>query len=121
MMLTLACKKRWFDYRNKYQGDWTFNYKIITCDVVGTCDTLIGQHKGRIFYDNQTMLRDEMEMEYTPELSRRFAINEDGLYKNCELHGGFKGSLRMYMEQDDARTCGTGKSKGTFTIEANQN
>src|SRR5436190_1541386 len=93
MFFTLACKKRWFDYRNKYQGDWTFDYTIIRCDAAGgDCDTMVGKHKGRIFYDNQTMMRDEMEMEYAPDISRRFTVNEDGLYKDCELHGGFKGS-----------------------------
>lgn len=104
--MTISCKKRPFDYRNKYLGSFTFNYSIEDCDKASNppCMNESGVYAGKIFYEKNDE-RDVIRINFAPNWSGRFRIDKNGNFKGCGITGKFEGKNSVSFVEIGSSVC----------------
>lgn len=113
-MLTGACKKRPFDYRNKYQGVWRFTYTYYKWSVYkGEAELLTDEFRGRVYYDPKEQKRDELLVEFSEEFTSVITLDKKGKFEGCGGKGEFKDKKSVsfeYISNGCSRTYSSGTS-----------
>ena len=116
LTVTLSCKKRFNDYRNKYLGNWKFAYIIRNCNnFAAPCDTTRGEFIGTISYDRKGP-RNAVDIQYTSIYHRLYGIDKNGVFTDCSATGEFSGSTKVSFVWVTRMECGGGHSIGSYTV-----
>lgn len=77
LLLLSGCKKKIFDYRNKYLGTWNFEVEITERNTLFTGYSYhqIVNYKGKIEYGNSN---DELKITYLPQNTIFLKIDSNG-------------------------------------------
>jgi len=117
LLLVIGCKKKLFDYRNQYVGDWKFSY-IIANDVrtyAPRCDTLKGEYSGKISYE-KSAAKGVLYIEYAPDASYSYNIDKAGNFTDCAASGKFNNSKSVTFVWTTRWECGGGHGVGSYTV-----
>lgn len=94
VLFLFSCKKKPFNYRNKYVGNWTFSF--ITRDVsLGRIPQQIDQsgiYEGKIYYDGKNDGKDIIHIDFAPDWSSKFSLSKSGNISTCVDLGKFLNS-----------------------------
>lgn len=112
-----ACKKRPFDYRNKYQGVWRFTYSYYKWSAYkGEAELFTDRYRGRIYYDGLASKRDEMHIEFSDEFTSAISLTRSGHFSGCGGRGKFKDKKNVEFSYS-SNGCSTTYSSGiSYTI-----
>lgn len=111
-----ACKKKLFDYRNKYLGDYTFTYTSSYWQMGGvTGDTTIN-YTGQLKYGD----KQQIKIEWFDGSEVEFELSKKGIISKCNSEIGKmdKHSLELTFTDD---LCGTGPQGANYTVELRGN
>jgi hypothetical protein len=115
-VLSVECKKRLFDYRNKYIGTWNFTYTVIACNnSPSPCDTSKSESVGKISYDRHSN-KHVLDIEITPGSHHLYGVNKNGIFTDCAASGKFTDSNTMSFVWTTRMECGGGHSAGSYTV-----
>jgi hypothetical protein len=83
-----SCKKKLFDYRNKYVGEYNFSgYNFVKGITAESVDTIFfNQINGELSYDRQ-LERDKMNLFIEDVISIEFTLNKSGSMSVCSEEG----------------------------------
>jgi hypothetical protein len=83
-----SCKKKLFDYRNKYVGEYNFSgYNFVKGITGESVDTIFfNQINGELLYDRQ-LERDKMNLFIEDVISIEFTLNKSGSMSVCSEEG----------------------------------
>lgn len=110
-----SCKKKFLDYRNKYLGDYRFEYHYTYWEMGGsTKDTTI-HYDGEITYGAKGNLRVDWEDGSTREFS---VSKKDGRISACNKIIGTASKTQIQLSFDD-NLCGTGPLGSNYTVTLN--
>jgi hypothetical protein len=114
---SLSCKKRLFDYRNKYVGTYRFSYVIIDCprSYPPRCDTLKGDYVGKISYE-RTTTKGFIYIESYSGGKQMYGINKEGIFIDCAATGKFEGTDKLSFIWETKMACGGGHGIGSYTV-----
>jgi hypothetical protein len=106
-----GCEKRLFDKRNKYVGDYAFDYSSQQWDIQsGMGVTTELQVDGEVYYDKSEE-RDAIHIKLGSGASFDCTINEDGEFTFCGGKGSFD-SDQLTMNYSSSSCPGGGRGGG---------
>ena len=108
-LLFTTCKKRLFDYRNKYVGDYEFSgYHYISSVTTGDQETVyFNKEEGRLSYKKSDD-RDVMTIEIDDFFTENFEIDKDGIINFCGYSGHIDDDFELHVSFDKY-ACESGK------------
>jgi len=83
------CRKKPFDRRNKYTGDWQFHYTMRSTTMGNKELVTSGDYKGRIFYDGGKDKQHLVHLELAKDWEEEFELDADNYLIQCEKRGKF--------------------------------
>ena len=112
--LVSACKKRWFDERNKYIGKW--NMQVITDDwslgrnpmhIIDTATFV-----GLVNYSTKHANKGTLQIEFIKGAARQFTVSEDGTLSVCGKVGSIS-TTQLSIQLNSINSCSFGRGSGT--------
>lgn len=123
VFLISACKKRWFDERNKYIGKW--NMQVITDDwslgrnpmhIIDTANFV-----GLINYSTRHANKGTLQIEFIKGEARQFTVSEDGTLSVCGKVGSIS-TTQLSIQLNSINSCSFGRGSGTdYKVTATKN
>ena len=106
-ILTLGCKKRPFDYRNKYCGNYDFHYiEIPWTSINGNLSPNEGSYTGKVYYEKKAN-GDIILINYKGNITLTFAIDRQGKIVGCGGTGQFEKHKSVAFEHKTS-SCSSG-------------
>jgi hypothetical protein len=117
-----SCHKRPIDSRNKYIGEWTFNYIrddwALGRKPMHQLDS--GTFKGKIFYHTSPASKGSLEIPYSPNETGHFLVKDDGTLSIASKVGNIsKSTLEMNITNANSGVYGMGSGQ-EYTITAHK-
>ena len=113
--MTIGCKKRLIDYRNKYCGTWEFNYQY--------------QYRGQGIYQPVTEGTEDCKIYYLKHGPREvlyfnfqnidsvYVVERNGSFSNCGSSGKFDSRKKMQFTYSSS-SCGGLGGTHSYTVTA---
>jgi len=80
LALTVSCEKRWFDFRNKYTGDYHFTYNYSKWNInFGVYETGTIEYDGTITYSKKDDERNILHIQFTETETMEVEVEKNGL------------------------------------------
>ena len=121
-LVSTDCRKRPFDDRNKYTGNWIFQYHVIVNQLGQPTEDDAGTFTGRIFYNGKDDAKGVLWFEYAEGKTEKFELkNKTELYGCGEKNGQFDSRNSLTVISVPVHVCNYGLAgKTSFTITADR-
>jgi len=83
------CTKKPIDRRNKYTGNWQFQYTVRSLSKGSPEVVTTSNYSGEIFYDGQKDKKHFVHFKLAKDWEEEFEIDKDGALIQCEKRGEF--------------------------------
>lgn len=116
LLMTIGCKKRLIDYRNKYCGTWEFNYQYQYCGQ-GVCQPVTqGFENCKIYY----LKRGPREVVYFnfQTIDTVYTVERNGSFSGCGSSGKFDSKNKMHFTYSSSSCHGGMGGTHYYTVTA---
>ena len=101
-----SCKKRPFDRRNRYTGNWIFTYHTEDNTLGQSPKIDSGNFTGRIYYNGKTDSKGRFWMEFAPGKNEEFEVKKNGDIYRCDVKfGAFQGTKSFTLASKRVHIC----------------
>jgi hypothetical protein len=117
LSLTVSCEKRWFDYRNKYTGDYHFTYKYSKWDQnIGFYETGTIEFDGEIYYSKKDDAKNILHLHFTETETLDIKVEKNGLISaTCDVIIGKFTDKNTFQLTTSTAQCGSVGGMGQKT------
>lgn len=97
ILISFACEKRPFSYKNKYLGNWKFKYNTKVWQMGTATKIETGEFEGKVYY-NKGDKKDIIRILFAPAWDQSYTIEKNGTLFVCSDMGQFLNENEVSME-----------------------